>query len=47
MTAPDGRARMPPRRNRTKTYGHFIDGAYVDPVKGNTIDSYNPYTGEV
>jgi hypothetical protein len=24
-----------------KTYGHFIDGAYVDPIKGNTIDSYN------
>jgi (Z)-2-((N-methylformamido)methylene)-5-hydroxybutyrolactone dehydrogenase len=30
-----------------KTLGHFIDGAYVDPVKGNYIDSYNPYTGEV
>ncbi len=30
-----------------KTYGHFIDGAYVDPIKGNYIDSFNPYTGEV
>src|SRR3984957_15408735 len=30
-----------------KTYGHFIDGAYVDPVGGKSIDSFNPYTGEV
>jgi (Z)-2-((N-methylformamido)methylene)-5-hydroxybutyrolactone dehydrogenase len=30
-----------------KTYGHFIDGAYVDPIKRNYIDSFNPYTGDV
>src|ERR1700679_2570814 len=30
-----------------KTYGHFIDGAYVDPVGGKFIDSFNPYSGEV
>jgi (Z)-2-((N-methylformamido)methylene)-5-hydroxybutyrolactone dehydrogenase len=30
-----------------KTCGHYIDGGYVDPIKGNTIDSFNPYTGEV
>jgi acyl-CoA reductase-like NAD-dependent aldehyde dehydrogenase len=30
-----------------KTYGHFIDGAYVDPAQGKYIDSFNPYTGEV
>lgn len=30
-----------------KTYGHFIDGAYVEPVGGKWIDSFNPYTGEV
>jgi acyl-CoA reductase-like NAD-dependent aldehyde dehydrogenase len=30
-----------------KSYGHFIDGAYVDPVGGKSIDSFNPYTGEV
>ncbi len=30
-----------------KTYGHFIDGTYVDPIKGSYIDSFNPYTGEV
>lgn len=29
-----------------KTYGHFIDGAYVDPAGGGHIDSYNPYTGD-
>jgi acyl-CoA reductase-like NAD-dependent aldehyde dehydrogenase len=30
-----------------KTYGHFIDGGYVEPLKGKWIDSFNPYTGEV
>jgi len=30
-----------------KTYGHFIDGAYVEPIKGRWIDSFNPYSGEV
>ena len=30
-----------------KTHGHYIDGAYVDPIGGKTIDSINPYTGEV
>jgi acyl-CoA reductase-like NAD-dependent aldehyde dehydrogenase len=30
-----------------KTYGHFIDGAYVEPVGGKHIDSFNPYSGEV
>ncbi|MBR0671596.1 aldehyde dehydrogenase [Roseomonas soli] len=29
-----------------KTYGHFIDGAYVEPTGGKWIDSLNPYTGE-
>ncbi|PPQ30481.1 aldehyde dehydrogenase [Rhodopila globiformis] len=30
-----------------KSYGHFINGSYVDPVQGRWIDSRNPYTGEV
>lgn len=30
-----------------KTYQHFIDGAYVDPVGGEWFDTENPYTGEV
>jgi acyl-CoA reductase-like NAD-dependent aldehyde dehydrogenase len=30
-----------------KTYGHFIDGAYVEPLTGKYIDSFNPYSGEV
>ena len=30
-----------------KTYGHYINGAYVDPVGGKSIESFNPYTGEV
>jgi aldehyde dehydrogenase (NAD+) len=30
-----------------KTYGQFIDGAYVDPAGGKFIDSFNPYSGEV
>jgi (Z)-2-((N-methylformamido)methylene)-5-hydroxybutyrolactone dehydrogenase len=30
-----------------KSYGHFINGSYVDPVQGRWIDSHNPYTGEV
>lgn len=31
----------------TKTYGHYIDGAYVEPASGAYIDSHNPYSGEV
>src|SRR3954469_22526224 len=30
-----------------KSYGHFINGSYVDPAQGRWIDSLNPYTGEV
>ena len=30
-----------------KTYGHFINGTYVEPAGGKFIDSFNPYTGEV
>lgn len=30
-----------------KTYGHFINGTYVEPDNGKFIDSYNPYGGEV
>src|SRR3954452_22623955 len=29
-----------------KSYGHFINGSYVDPAQGRWIDSLNPYTGE-
>lgn len=29
-----------------ETFGHFIDGAYVDPLGGRWFDSANPYTGE-
>ncbi len=29
-----------------KTYQHFIDGKYVDPVAGRWFDSVNPYLGE-
>jgi (Z)-2-((N-methylformamido)methylene)-5-hydroxybutyrolactone dehydrogenase len=29
-----------------KSYGHFINGSYVDPMQGRWIDSLNPYTGE-
>ena len=29
-----------------KTYQHFIDGQYVDPVSGRWFDSVNPYLGE-
>jgi len=25
-----------------KTYGHFIDGAYVEPLGGKWIDSFDP-----
>ena len=28
-------------------FGHFIDGAYVEPAGGRWLDSNNPYTGEV
>jgi acyl-CoA reductase-like NAD-dependent aldehyde dehydrogenase len=29
-----------------KTYQHFIDGKYVDPLKGRWFDSVDPYKGE-
>jgi acyl-CoA reductase-like NAD-dependent aldehyde dehydrogenase len=29
-----------------KTYQHFIDGQYVDPVSGRWFDSIDPYLGE-
>lgn len=29
-----------------KTYQHFINGDYVDPVDGEWFDTENPYTGE-
>ena len=29
-----------------KTYQHFIDGQYVDPIEGKWIDSIDPYRGE-
>jgi len=29
-----------------KTYQHFIDGQYVDPLGGEWIDTVNPYTGQ-
>ncbi len=29
-----------------KTYQHFIDGQYVDPLGGEWIDTVNPYSGE-
>jgi (Z)-2-((N-methylformamido)methylene)-5-hydroxybutyrolactone dehydrogenase len=30
-----------------QTYGHYIDGAYVEPASGEYIDSHTPYSGEV
>ena len=30
-----------------KTYGHFINGEYVEPLKARWIDTVNPYTGEI
>jgi len=29
-----------------KTYGHFIDGAYVEPLGGQYLETINPYSGE-
>jgi (Z)-2-((N-methylformamido)methylene)-5-hydroxybutyrolactone dehydrogenase len=29
-----------------KSYGHFISGAYVEPVAGQWLDSLDPYRGE-
>ena len=29
------------------TYRHFINGAYVDPIEGEWIDSVDPYRNEV
>ena len=30
-----------------KTYQHFIDGSFVDPIGGQWMDSIDPYSGEV
>ena len=30
-----------------KTYNHFIDGRYVEPISGRWFDSVDPYRGEV
>jgi aldehyde dehydrogenase (NAD+) len=30
-----------------KTYQHFINGEYVDPIQGQWFDSVDPYRGEV
>ena len=30
-----------------KTYNHFIDGKYVEPIGGRWFDSVDPYRGEV
>lgn len=30
-----------------KSYGHFINGAYVDPAGRQWLDTSNPFTGEV
>ena len=29
-----------------KTYGHFIDGRYVEPLAGRYLDSIDPYLGQ-
>jgi acyl-CoA reductase-like NAD-dependent aldehyde dehydrogenase len=29
-----------------KSYGHFINGAYVEPIEGQWLDSLDPYRGE-
>ena len=29
-----------------KSYGHFINGSYVDPAGGQWLDTTNPFTGE-
>ena len=31
---------------RVQTFGHFIDGAYIEPAEGRWLDSIDPYTGE-
>jgi acyl-CoA reductase-like NAD-dependent aldehyde dehydrogenase len=30
-----------------KTYQHYIDGQYTDPISGQWMDSFDPYTGQV
>ena len=34
------------RENYVKTYNHYIDGKYVEPIAGRWIDSIDPYLGE-
>ena len=29
-----------------KTYQHYIDGQYVDPIGKEWLDTVNPYTGK-
>ena len=29
-----------------KTYNHFIDGRYAEPISGRWFDSVDPYCGE-
>ena len=29
-----------------KTYQHFIDGQYVDPIGGQWLDTIDPYQGK-
>src|SRR5580704_3709890 len=29
-----------------KSYGHFINGAYVEPIEAQWLDSLDPYRGE-
>ena len=30
-----------------KTYNHYIDGQYVEPIGQQWMDTINPYTGKV
>jgi len=30
-----------------KTYNHFINGEWVEPIKNKYFDTENPFTGEV
>jgi aldehyde dehydrogenase (NAD+) len=34
------------KENGVKSYGHFIDGRYVDPIEGQWMDSVDPYSGQ-
>ena len=29
-----------------QTYGHYIDGSFVDPTGGEWLDTVNPFSGE-